>query len=73
MGDQNEICGMILGGRVSDETHLQDVHNKVEKKQKARGKNEPIQQQTFHYTVWICGGHPDLHQLVKVMAHRSSN
>lgn len=28
---------------VYETTHLQDVHNKVEKEQKARGKDKPIQ------------------------------
>lgn len=58
---------------VSEMTHLQDVHYKVEKEQKARGKNKPVQQQTFDYTKPICGGNPYFHQLVKQVAHRSCN
>ncbi len=54
-------------------THLQDVHNKVEKEQKAGGEKKPIQQQAFDYAVRVCAGHPHFHQLVKVMAHRPCN
>lgn len=71
--NQNKFTTIPGGQLGADRTYLQYVHNKVENKQKARGKNKPIQQQTFDYTVWICGGHPHLHQLVKVMAHWSCN
>lgn len=54
-------------------THFQDVHNKVKEKQKSWCKYEAVQEQPLYYTKGICGGHPQLHQLVNKMAHWSCN
>ncbi|XP_072289970.1 glutamyl-tRNA(Gln) amidotransferase subunit C, mitochondrial [Eucyclogobius newberryi] len=49
-----------------------DSHNKVEEEKKGRSKEQSVQEQALDKAVAVSGGHPDLHQLIKVMAQRSS-